>query len=93
MDAVLCRDCLVHLSFANIADALDNIRRSGCVFLIATTFTEHSTNSDIEDGDWRMLNMSVAPFFLGSPIALINEDCREAGGAYKDKSLGVWKVG
>jgi len=28
-DAVLCRDALVHLSFAHIARAIDNLRRSG----------------------------------------------------------------
>lgn len=91
MDAVLCRDCLVHLSFANIARALDNIRRSGCRYLIATTFPDHGENQDIEDGDWRLLNMALAPFALGPPLVLLNEDCRESSGAYDDKALGVWR--
>ncbi len=92
MDAILCRDCLVHLSFSNIALALANIRRSGCRYLIATTFTEHDRNADADDGDWRMLNMAIAPFSLGPPLALLNENCTEAGGGYADKSLGVWRV-
>ena len=37
-DAILCRDCLVHLSFANIERAVANFRASGAVWLIATTF-------------------------------------------------------
>jgi hypothetical protein len=37
-DFVLCRDCLVHLSFANIFAALANLRRSGARWLLATTF-------------------------------------------------------
>ena len=39
-DAILCRDCLVHLSFANIARAVANFRASGATWLIATTFPE-----------------------------------------------------
>ncbi|MEA2886734.1 MAG: hypothetical protein QOD11_1094, partial [Bradyrhizobium sp.] len=48
-DAILCRDCLVHLSFANIERALGNFRRSGATWLIATTFPGWQTNLDCED--------------------------------------------
>jgi hypothetical protein len=44
--AILCRDCLVHLSFGNIERAVANFRRSGAVWLIATTFPEWRTNAD-----------------------------------------------
>lgn len=37
-DLLLCRDCLVHLSFANIERAVANFRASGATWLIATTF-------------------------------------------------------
>ena len=37
-DLVLCRDCLVHLPFAEGLEALSNIRRSGATWLLATTF-------------------------------------------------------
>lgn len=92
MDAVLCRDCLVHLSFANIERALANLAASGSRWLIATTFTDHRDNRDITDGDWRLLNLQAAPFNLPPPAALLNEGCREAGGTYDDKSLGVWRL-
>lgn len=92
MDAVLCRDCLVHLSNNNIARALANLRRSGSEYLIATTFTECDANLDIEDGDWRMLNLELAPFHLPPPVAVLSEACTEAGGAYADKSLGIWRL-
>jgi hypothetical protein len=92
MDAILCRDCLVHLSFANISRALAQFRASGSRFLIATTFTEHHANEDATDGDWRMLNLAAAPFHLPQPLALLNEGCTEGGGAYADKSLGVWSL-
>ena len=48
-DAILCRDCLVHLSFANIARAVANFARSGAVWLIATTFPDWQENVDCEE--------------------------------------------
>jgi hypothetical protein len=91
-DAVLCRDCLVHLSFANIVRAFRVVRDSGARYLITTTFLEHSTNIDVIDGDWRMLNLQRAPFNLPSPVAVLVEGCAEEGGAYADKALAAWRV-
>jgi 2-polyprenyl-3-methyl-5-hydroxy-6-metoxy-1,4-benzoquinol methylase len=91
-DAILCRDCLVHLSFANIVRAVENFRRSGARWLIATTFPDWQRNTDCEDGDWRALNFERAPFDWGAPIELLNENCTEAGGGWRDKSLGVWRL-
>ena len=91
-DAILCRDCLVHLSFANITRAVENFRKSGAEWLIATTFPEWQTNRDCEDGDWRALNFERPPFNWGPPVELVNENCVEAGGGWRDKSLGVWRL-
>ena len=91
-DAILCRDCLVHLSFANIERAVGNFRRSGATWLIATTFPGWQSNLDCEDGDWRALNFERAPFDWGAPVELLNENCTEAGGCWHDKSLGVWRL-
>jgi SAM-dependent methyltransferase len=91
-DAILCRDCLVHFSFANIAGAIENFRRTGATWLITTTFPEWQTNVDCEDGDWRALNFERAPFEWGVPRELLNENCMEADGGWRDKSLGVWRL-
>jgi hypothetical protein len=91
-DAILCRDTLVHLSFANIKRAVANFRTSGAAWLIATTFPEWHINGDCEDGDWRALNFERAPFDWGPPVEVVNENCTEAGGGWRDKSLGVWKL-
>ena len=91
-DAVLCRDCLVHLSFANITRAMRVIRESGARYLITTTFLEQSSNVDIVDGNWRPLNLQRAPFELPSPVAVLVEGCEEEGGAFADKALAVWRV-
>lgn len=91
-DAVLCRDCLVHLSFANIARAFRAVAASGARYLIATTFLEQETNADVVDGDWRPLNLERAPFHLPPPEAVLVEGCEEEGGAYADKALAAWRV-
>jgi hypothetical protein len=91
-DAILCRDCLVHLSFANIERAVANFRASGAKWLIVTTFPEWQTNADCEDGDWRALNFERAPFGWRPPVELVNENCTEAAGGWRDKSLGVWRL-
>src|SRR5882672_10346490 len=61
-------------------------------WLIVTTFPEWQSNADCEDGDWRALNFERAPFDWGPPAELINENCTEAGGGWRDKSLGVWRL-
>lgn len=91
-DVILCRDCLVHLSFDNIARAAANFRASGARFLLATTFPEWDANRDCEDGDWRALNMTKPPFGWPAPRELIDERCEEGGGGWRDKSLGLWRL-
>jgi hypothetical protein len=91
-DLILCRDCLVHLSFQNIARAISRFRASGAQFLLVTTFPQWEHNSDCEDGDWRALDMTKAPFGWPSPRELINERCDEGGGGWRDKSLGLWRL-
>jgi hypothetical protein len=91
-DVILCRDCLVHLSFADIRAALRNFRDSGSEYLLATTMPNVRKNEDIASGDWRGLNLQLAPFHFPPPIALLNEHCTEADGEWSDKSLGLWRL-
>jgi hypothetical protein len=91
-DAILCRDGLVHLSFANIKRAIANFQASGAAWLIATTFPEWRTHRDCEDGDWRALNFERPPFNWSPPVELLNENCLEAAGGWRDESLGVWRL-
>lgn len=91
-DLILSRDCLVHFSFATLRRAVRNLKASGAVWLLATTFPELERNEDIEDADWRPLNFERAPFNWPAPLEIINERCTEAGGAYADKSLALWRL-
>ncbi len=92
VDLVFNRDCLVHLSSKHIWDAIKNLKSSGSRWLLTTTFPEHAENRDIEDGDWRLLNLERAPFHFPPPVAILNENCTEHGGAFADKSLGLWRI-
>ncbi len=89
-DLILCRDCLVHLSFADIARAVDRIIASGSTWLLTTTFPARAANRDITTGDWRPLNLEAPPLGFPAPELILNEGCPEAG--YQDKSLGLWRV-
>jgi SAM-dependent methyltransferase len=91
-DVILCRDCLVHFSFANIMAAFRTMKASGARYLLTTTFPSRRDNKDIVDGDWRPLNLAESPFLLPAPQSVILEDCKEEGGAYSDKALAVWRV-
>jgi hypothetical protein len=91
-DVVLCRDCLVHLSFDNIRRSVGRFRASGAKWLLTTTFPEWAINSDCEDGDWRALNLQRPPFDWPPPLQLINERCDESDGGWRDKSLALWRL-
>lgn len=84
-DLILCRDCFVHLSYAQIWQALRNMKRSGAKYLLATSYSETKANTDISAGSWRPLNLMVAPFNFSNPIYIFNE------GYERDKCLVMWK--
>ena len=91
-DLILCRDCLVHLSAQDVIAALENIVRSETPWLLTTTFPGEAENVDIVTGDWRPIDLTKPPFGLPEPTELLNEGCTEQGGAFSDKSLGLWPL-
>ena len=90
-DLLLCRDCLVHLSYADIRRALGNAVESGIPFILTTTFPGCEANEDIVTGDWRVIDLERAPFHLPAPMRILNEGCTEGGGVFADKGLGLWQ--
>ena len=94
-DLILCRDCLVHLPYAETRRAIDNFRRSGAIWLLTTTFTGDRANHDIAIGDWRPINLERAPYGFPRPVEVINEESDEVDeelGAFPDKSLALWRL-
>jgi hypothetical protein len=92
VDLVICRDCLVHFSFEDCRRALAAIVASGSTYLLTTTFPGHPSNRDIPTGHWRTLSLERPPLGLPPPLEAIAEGCTEAEGAYRDKSLALWRV-
>lgn len=94
VDLVICRDLFVHFSLQDIKDSLRNFKRSGAKYLLATTFIwqRSDTNSDIQSGGWRTVNLEKYPFNFPAPLMLINEQCTEQNGLYSDKSMGLWRL-
>jgi hypothetical protein len=91
-DCILSRDLLVHLSFADALRALRNFKRSGARYLLATTFTDRRENGNTSQGQWRPLNLERPPFNFPAPSRILDERCTEAGGAFRDKSLALWRL-
>ncbi len=91
-DIILCRDCLVHLSFNDIEKAIKNFQKSNSQYLLTTSFTDRANNEDITTGEWRPINLELEPFNFPKPLYLINEKCMEEGGEFADKSLALWRV-
>ena len=85
-DAILCRDCFIHLSFKDIQRTLTNFKESASQFLLATTHVNVFENRDVYSGGWRNINLQLAPFNFPKPLELLVED-GESG-----KCLGLWKL-
>ncbi len=85
-DVILCRDCLIHLSFARIHEAVANFQKSGATYLLCTTHPPIRENVDCPDGGWRSVNLELPPFNFPRPLKLIVED--QGWG----KCLGVWRL-
>jgi hypothetical protein len=84
-DAVLCRDCLIHLPNATVLATIRNLRRSGAAYLLATTHTTVEENQDIAAGEWRSINLQKPPFLLPDPQQMLVEN-QDTG-----KCLGIWR--
>lgn len=83
-DVILCRDCFIHLSFRHTRAVIENFKQSGSTYLLATTHTSVSENTDTESGGGHYINLQLAPFGFPAPLRLIEEDV-EFG-----KCLGLW---
>ncbi len=89
-DAVLCRECLVHFSFADVMAAVENIRKADAKYLLTTHFPNIESNTDILTGKHRPLNLCLPPFNWPPALDQIDED--QGNGKHGCKQLAVWRV-
>ncbi len=89
-DLVICRDLLVHLSFADIDKALPNLLGVQGRYLLCTTFPGIQKNHDGVTGKHRRLNLCLPPFSWPEPDRLIEEgtEAEQVHG----KCLGLWRL-
>ena len=73
VDAILVRDCFIHLSEKQIHAALKNIKTSGIKFLITNNFPDFERNFDIKTGMFRKVNFSIFPYDLVGGIFEVEE--------------------
>jgi len=85
-DVILCRDCLIHLSFKSIKAAISNFKKTSATHLLCTTHSTVTENVDCPDGSWRNINLRLPPFNFPAPVKLLVED-PELG-----KCLAVWRL-
>ena len=86
-DLILCREVLFHLSFADARQLLRNALGTGCRYMLLTSDGATSFNSDIESGDFRVVNLQRRPFGLPTPEQRI-EDSGVIGGRF----VGLWSA-
>lgn len=89
-DAWHCRDCLFHLSFADVLLALENFDKSDIEYALLTThkLPEGRKNKDIISGDFRPLDLTIAPFCLPEPLELLTD---YRGGRDLPRFVGLWR--
>ncbi|MCK4528469.1 class I SAM-dependent methyltransferase [candidate division WOR-3 bacterium] len=89
-DLVLCRDCLVHLTYKNIFKTIINFKKSKSRYLLTTTFPSYEQkNRELLDKQiWRALNMEDAPFCFPKPIKYIVE--HNFNFPFHEKTLALW---
>ncbi|MDR0391725.1 MAG: hypothetical protein LBH59_07450 [Planctomycetaceae bacterium] len=91
-DLLLCRDCLIHLSYENINKFLANLHASKIRYLLTTTYTARKSNTDIYNGEWRAINLEIEPFCFPKPLEIIVEGNAKIKGNVVDKSIALWEV-
>lgn len=75
-DLMMCRDCLFHLCYKDIAAALENFLASEIPYLLTTTHINKTAfaNRDIVTGEHRLMDLFSAPFnFPTDPLHRIED--------------------
>jgi len=94
-DLILCRDCLIHLSFKDALAAVKTLQRSGAHYLLITTNPTVEANQPIRTGGYRSLNLQLPPFSFPRPQELHRDRYSPKDGEHlidPHKSLGLWAL-
>ena len=93
VDLVIVRDCFIHFSNNDVARSIENIKKSGSMYLATTSFQNLVTqNNDIKTGDFRFIDLTIPPFNLADPFVRLDDGFFSKGQEYLHKKLSVWKI-
>ena len=90
VDLIYCRDLFMHLSNANVKNALENIKKSGAKYLLTSIDVKAVINEDILDSGYRPINLTLQPFNLPEPILFFDEKplfVDDFG-----RGMGLWEI-
>jgi hypothetical protein len=74
VDLLFCRDCLLHLNFADIHKVFNKISQSNIKYVFLSNWFEDAENyKDIETGKARYINFLESPFNFETPIDTITD--------------------
>lgn len=88
-DALLCRDCLIHLSFSDIRRVLQRFLESRCTYLIVSHYPTLLANYDIVTGEHRQVSLRHAPFNFPAPMTEL-DDSGDGGMDACQRVMAVW---
>jgi hypothetical protein len=94
-DLILCRDCLIHLSFKDALATIRNFRKSGSRNLLITTDRSVEANRPIRNGGYRAVNLQLPPFNFPPPLELHRDRYAARDGEMlidANKSLGLYRL-
>ena len=86
VDLWFCRDCLFHFSDADIFKVLKNFVESKSAFAMLTSQPSGTNTVNILTGEYRDLNLELAPFNLPKPLRVIEDT--PVGGTMR--FVGLW---
>lgn len=87
-DILICRDCLFHLSFADIESFLKGFVRSNIRYLLTTThINDGFENRDILSGGFRKIDLFKGPFFFPTPLEEIDDWIEPQ----QPRVMGLWR--
>lgn len=86
-DFVICRDCLVHLSYADIFAVLRNFRLTGATYLLTNSYDTLVNTDQVSGIPWRPLDMQLYPFYFPEPELRF-----EDGGDVDPNRMCLWRL-
>lgn len=86
-DLVLCKDCFIHLKNADVIRTIENFKKSGIRYMLASTYPV-DFNKQILTGHFRPVNLERPPFNLPEPLDKIEDHAEEGS----ERWLGLWRL-